>query len=336
MACEATAYARAGLIGNPSDGYYGKTISIIIRDYSAKVSVYESAETEIIPSVRDRSRYGSVRELVSDVQAYGYYGGIRLMKAAIRRFVDYCDERGIQLDDRNFSIRYRSSIPRHVGLAGSSALVTAAIRCLMEFYEVDIPKPELPNLVLSVEINELGISAGLQDRVIQTYEGCVYMDFDKTYMEQHGHGRYEPIDSTLLPPLFVAYRTDFTEGSEVFHNRIRERWLNGDPEIIAAMHDFASYAEEVRQLLVSGHGNEIGPWLNKNFDRRCSISKLQQADLDMVAKARSVGAYCKFAGSGGAIVGSYDNETTYEKLIEVFEGTDIAVFRPTIVESAPV
>jgi len=27
------AYARAGLIGNPSDGYHGKTISIIVRNF---------------------------------------------------------------------------------------------------------------------------------------------------------------------------------------------------------------------------------------------------------------------------------------------------------------
>ena len=26
-------YARAGLLGNPSDGYYGKTISIIVRNF---------------------------------------------------------------------------------------------------------------------------------------------------------------------------------------------------------------------------------------------------------------------------------------------------------------
>jgi glucuronokinase len=49
----------------------------------------------------------------------------------------------------------------------------------MEFYGVDIPLEAQPMLVLSVEKEELGIGAGLQDRVIQVYEGLVYMDFDK-------------------------------------------------------------------------------------------------------------------------------------------------------------
>ena len=55
---------------------------------------------------------------------------------------------------------------------------------------------------------ELEIPAGLQDRVIQTYEGAVYMDFDRETVERTGHGLYEPLDPALLPPLYVAYRTD--------------------------------------------------------------------------------------------------------------------------------
>ena len=243
MACEATAYARAGLIGNPSDGYFGKTISISVRNFAAKASIYESPEVEIIPSVQDRSKYSSVHELANDVKRQGYYGAVRLMKATIRKFVDYCDTHGIALADRNFSIRYRSTIPRRVGLAGSSALVTATLRCLMEFYGVEIPISIQPNVILSVENEELGISAGLQDRVIQVYEGCVFMDFDRARMESQGCGAYERLDTGLLPNLFIAYRTDAAEGSEVFHNNIRERWSLGDPEVVAAMNDFAAYAQ---------------------------------------------------------------------------------------------
>jgi glucuronokinase len=47
---------------------------------------------------------------------------------------------------------------------------------------------ERPNLVLSAE-EELGITAGLQDRVVQVYGGVVYMDFDRDHMQAHGYGR---------------------------------------------------------------------------------------------------------------------------------------------------
>lgn len=332
MAHEAIAFARAGLIGNPSDGYFGKTISISVRNFAAKVSLYESAELELVPSLQDRSKYPSVRDLVEDVKIHGYYGGIRLMKAAVRKFVDYCDKNGIVLPDRNFSVRYRSTIPRHLGLAGSSALVTATMRCLMEFYEVDIPKPILPNIVLSVENDELKISAGLQDRVIQVYEGCVYMNFDKALIDARGYGEYENIDPAVLPNLYIAYRTDLAEGSETFHNNIRDRWLARDPDVVQAMKDFAGFAQEVYALLKANRGNEIGPWLDKNFNRRRSIYNLDPKNIDMVERARSVGASAKFAGSGGAIIGAYEDERMYRRIEEVFAQTSAVVIKPIVAE----
>lgn len=331
MACEAIAYARAGLVGNPSDGYFGKTISFTFRNFAAKASLYENPTVEIIPSLRDRSNYNSIQELADDVRVYGYYGGIRLMKATISRFTKYCGEQGIKLPDKNFSIRYRSNIPRHVGMAGSSALVTATLRCLMEYYDVEIPEEIQPNLVLSVETEELGISAGLQDRVVQVYQECVFMDFAKGLMEQQGHGTYERVDPALLPKLFIAYRTDLAEGSEIFHNAIRQRWLQGDPQIVEAMKRFAAFAQEARDLIVAGRGNQIGPLLDANFDLRRTICNISPANIDMVERARSAGAHCKFTGSGGAIVGVYEDDAMYEVIEQAFSDTGIVVLKPEIV-----
>ncbi len=330
MACEATAYARAGLIGNPSDGYYGKTISFVFREFAAKVSLYESREIEIIPSLQDRSKYRSANELYEDVKNNGYYGGIRLMKATICRFIEYCREQGIALEDKNFSIRYRSSIPRRLGLAGSSALITATLRCLMEFYDVNIPRTIQANVILSVESKKLGIAAGLQDRVIQVYEGCVFMDFDKVRMDRDGYGHYESLDPTKLPKLFIAYRQDLGEGSETFHNNIKDRWESGDTEVVQAMKDFASYTQEARDLIATDRGGEIGPLLDKNFDRRRDLYTLDPRNIDMVDRARSVGAHAKFSGSGGAIVGVYKDESMYNALLEKMDEGNIALFKPTI------
>ncbi|NIQ27582.1 MAG: GHMP kinase, partial [Gammaproteobacteria bacterium] len=85
-----------------------------------------------------------------------------------------------------------------------SAIVTAALRALLEFFELEISREEQPNLILAAETEELGITAGLQDRVVQVYEGLVYMDFARNLMEDLGHGRYEALDTSLLPTMFVA------------------------------------------------------------------------------------------------------------------------------------
>ena len=150
-------FARAGLVGNPSDGYHGKTISFIVRNFAADVTLWESPELEIQPARRDEMRFRHIGDLVEDTRVFGYYGGLRLLKASIKRFHDYCREGGISLHSNNFTLRYSSNIPQHVGMAGSSAIITACFRALMAFYGVRIMPAVLANLVLSVENEELRI-----------------------------------------------------------------------------------------------------------------------------------------------------------------------------------
>ncbi len=331
MIIHTKAYPRAGLIGNPSDGYFGKTIAFTFANFAAEVLLYQSPELEIIPAAQDHSRFHSIRQLATDVRQHGYYGGIRLLKAAVKRFYDYCEENHITLDERNFTIRYQSDIPQQVGLAGSSAIITACFRALLAFYQVDIPKPILANLILSVETRELGIPAGLQDRVAQVYQGLVFMDFNKDMMDLQGYGRYEPLDATLLPPLFIAYRTDLAEGTEVFHNNIRARWELGDPVVLEAMKYWAGLTVQVRDLLQRGEKDKLAPLINAGFDKRRAIYQLGQGNIRMVEAARSVGASAQFTGSGGAIVGAYADEAMFAALKLKLEPLGIKVLKPQII-----
>jgi glucuronokinase len=330
MIVRTRAYARAGLVGNPSDGYFGKTISIIIKNYAASATLYETPCLTIVPAEQDLLQYDSMDDLASNIATYGYYGGVRLIKAAIKRFRDYCRENSFEIDSRNFSIEYHSTIPQRVGLAGSSAIITAALRALMAFYGVTISNHQLANLALSVETEELGLPAGLQDRVIQAYEGCVYMDFNREVMEKRGYGEYERIDVSQLPPLYVASLDKLAEGTEVFHSNIRARWEAGDPQVVEAMRGFARCAEEVRELLLAGRGSEIGPILDRNFNIRASIYRISDQNLDLIRRARSLGASAKFAGSGGAIVGTYPDEAAYVRLEAGLREIGATVIRPTM------
>jgi glucuronokinase len=325
------AYARAGLIGNPSDGYHGRTLSLIVKNFASEVVIYEWPELEIVPTRQDQCRFESLADLLRDVRLNGYYGGMRLVKAAIKRFADYCERSGVRLPAENFSIRYDSRIPRQVGLAGSSAIVTATVRGLCEFYGVTVPKEKLPSLILSVESEELGIGAGLQDRVAQVYEGLVYMDFDREYMERHGHGRYEPLDPQLLPPLYIAYQNDLAEPSEVFHNHIRQRYESGERKVVEAMELIAELARQGRECLLRRDYQRLGELMNLNFDTRRSIYNLNPRHIRMVELARHLGASAKFAGSGGSVIGTYQDEEMFRRLKRAFEAEGCAVIKPLIV-----
>ena len=80
---ETFAYARAGFVGNPSDGYYGKTISFIVRNFRARVLLYPSARLEIRLSKADTPIFENLEELRRVTRWRGYYGGIRIIQALL-------------------------------------------------------------------------------------------------------------------------------------------------------------------------------------------------------------------------------------------------------------
>src|SRR3954469_16958640 len=149
MIVTAQAHARAGLVGNPSDGYFGKTISFIIRNFRARVTLWESPHFEIVPGQGDFARFETIGEFLRDQKLHGYYGGMRLIKAAVKKFHEYfAKQLGRELyDGRNFTIAYETDIPRLVGLSGSSGIIVATIRALSKFYNVEITKHLTPALV---------------------------------------------------------------------------------------------------------------------------------------------------------------------------------------------
>jgi len=328
---ETYGYSRAGFLGNPSDGYFGKTIAFAMANFRARVLLYPSARLEIRLSKADMPVFENLQDLHQTTRWLGYYGGIRIIQASIVRFMDYCHEHSIEIGDRNFTIEYESNIPQRLGMGGSSAIITAALRALCQYFEVEIPLPIQANLALETETKELGVPAGLQDRVIQSYQGLVYMDFAKEHIDRQGYGEYQRLDPALLPNVYVAYRTSLSEGTEVFHNNIRERWRQGDPVIVEAMKTWASYAEQGRSAILTGDHATLNHLIDANFNLRSRIYKISEGNLEMVDTARKAGATAKFAGSGGAIVGTYKDENMYQELTRTLNAIGVAVVKPKIV-----
>jgi glucuronokinase len=333
MIITALAYARAGLVGNPSDGYFGKTIAFILRNFNATVKLWESPHFEILPTHGDLARFDSVNAFLKDQRLHGYYGGMRLIKAAIKKFHDYCHQNDVDLPDRSYTVSFETDIPRLVGLAGSSAIVVAMFRALTRFHEVEIPQHLLPGLLLSVETEELGINAGLQDRVIQTYEGIVYMDFDRKLMEGRGYGVYEPLKPQKLPPLYVAYDPARAEISDVPHRNLRDLFNRGDPTVVNAMQKYRDLTDRGRNALMAGDWDGLGKVMNENFDLRQTIMPIAPENQRMVEAARSTGASAKFCGSGGAICGLYRDGRHFQQLSDALALLRCNVLRPIIFES---
>ena len=334
-------FARAGLLGNPSDGYFGKTLSFTFTQFGVDLVMTESSRIRFQQGEVDDATFASVEEMARNLRLYGYYGGIRLLKATTKRFFDYCCEKGIGLPNRNFTVEYKINIPRLVGLSGSSAICSAMLKALMKFYEVESPIEYQPTICLEAEREELGINCGFQDRVIQIYNGLVFMDFERTFVEVHNHGKYEQLWTGPRPDLhlYIAYDANRAEESGKAHQKVKKLFEAKNADVLAAMSEFADIAQQGRDLLVEGEGGrrtaeKFASLIDANFDLRDRIFHVAEENRRMVMTARKCGASAKFAGSGGAIVGTYADEAQFERLKTDLAAIGTVALKPTVATTA--
>ncbi|HEY1595585.1 MAG TPA: hypothetical protein VGF74_09325 [Thermoleophilaceae bacterium] len=289
-----SAFARVALAGNPSDGYGGRTLAVVIRDFEAKATAAEAAEDELRTPGE---------------------GGEPLMQAALTRF-----RRRIGAS-RPVKLSCTTNVPREVGLAGSSAIVIACARALCNLHGAQLEHDELARLALAVEAEDLGIAAGLQDRMVQARETLVAMDFG-------GHAVYEELDPTLLPPLFIAWHPDAAAASGLVHGELRERHARGDKQVRDAMTNLAEHASAARQALQQRDEREFARAVNASFDERLRIMHVDPLTAAMVDAARTAGASANSAGSGGAIVGTLDGDDCWGRLRAALEDMGASSIRP--------
>jgi len=314
--------ARIALVGNPSDGFKGKTIAVPIKNFSAQVTLTPAPKITFKPNSQDKLQLENIAELAKDVRQHGYYGGIRLLKASVKKFYDFCLGNRIDLPQKKgFILEYQTDIPRQMGLGGSSAIIIACLKCLIDYYQIPpekIAKPVLANLALSVETEELDISAGLQDRVVQSFDSPIYMDFsDQAFKNNQGkYGLYRPIPKELLPPLFLIYSDAPSESGKV-HHKVDFRFRKGEPLVVKGMKDLARLTDQALIKLKEKRYDLLAKIFNQNFDIRRKIygdRVIGPRNLEMIALPRRLGLSSKFSGSGGAIIGIWQKESDLARL----------------------
>lgn len=327
-------FARAGFLGNPSDGYYGKTISFSFTEFFVDLRLSASSRLRFVPGEVDDATFDSPRQLVRDLRLYGYYGGVRMLKAVSKLFFEWCEEHSVELDDQNFTAEYQINIPRLVGLSGSSAICSAMLKALMEFYNVEIPLEDQPTITMNAEREELGIACGLQDRVAQIYNGVTFMDFERSLVESTGHGKYERLDIAAMPNIYIAYDPNRAEESGKAHKKVKKLFQQQNNDVVAAMKEFADIAQKGRDAIVAGKLDLIPELVNANFDLRDRIFNVSEENRKMVMVARQAGASAKFAGSGGAIVGTFEDDAQYDILVKNLAKIGCRTFIPKIATKA--
>jgi len=264
--------ARAALAGNPSDGYGGAVLAVCLPALAARVELVRAAAWEVVPA---------------DAQ--------ELVRAAAARFARV---RGDGEADP-LQVRVRTSIPREVGLAGSSAIVVATLRALGVLHGAPLQPDVLAREALAAETEELGLAAGLQDRVAQARGGLVFMDFSRP----GGEPAVEALEPASLPPLAVAWHPGAAAPSGRTHAGLRERARRDPSGVRDGMRRLAGHARAARDALAARDHAGFAAAVDASFDERARLVAHAPLHLAMIAAVRDGGGAANSTGSGGAVVG---------------------------------
>ena len=289
------AYARAGILGNPSDGYGGKALACVVRNFSSRV-VVEPSDTWAITANGVATEISGIGTALDATVPKECEGLTRLVFAASRRFV--YEYRAAAKVDRPFTLSCQTDIPRQVGLAGSSAVIIATMLALATRFAVTVPPFKLAEMALPTEVQDLDIAAGPMDRVIQSYEGVVEMDLAPPRAES----KYRRVDPQLLPPMIVAWDAAGGASSGVAHGDLRARWRRGEQLVLDTMNELRDVVDRGMAALEANDRKEFCELVDHNFALRCRVFQVSDRDRQMVELARAAGAACKLCGSGGAVL----------------------------------
>ncbi len=259
---EGSASARVALAGNPSDGYGGAVLALTIDALEARVELDGDAPSDDL-----------------------------LTAATLRRFA-----REFEVDTAVHRPSLSTTIPRSVGMGGSSAIVIATLRALCAHHHVGLDPDAMAALALSIEVDDLGIAAGMQDRLVQCHGGLVFMEFATD------PARAESLDPARLPPLLVAWRADHAESSGVVHSDLRGRYTSGEAGVREALAQCGGLARRARSALVAGAAGGLRAAVDATFDIRAQLIELNPRHVELVAVGRDAGAAVNYTGSGGAVV----------------------------------
>jgi glucuronokinase len=289
--------ARVGLVGNPSDGHGGAVLAAIAETWAA-----EAVATPMPGVVRLRNRtagvaeWASARELVADMAARRTDAPHGIVAAALATLDDHLDG-GLP----DVEVEWSSTVPRSVGLAGSSAIAIAVIEAVSALAGEPVDPRLVAALALDAEVHWMGIAAGWQDRIVQAHRGAVLVD--AADMSTSIDGRAVP-SVRRLPGLaldaVIGWRADGRENSGVYHEALRAR--AADRAVAEGMVRLGDLARHAATSAAVGDAARLRELVDASWRTRCDTAPLQPRHAELVEAVRAVGVVATSPGSGGSVV----------------------------------
>jgi len=316
-----TAPGRAGIIGNPTDMYGGAVLScsIPLRAWveiapAPALTLEAAGETAIIRGLDDMWPHGDRFDLARSIFRY------------------------LKLPAMHARIRFGSDIPMQSGLAGSTALLVAMLRAILAWLGQHPHRYQLAETARFIELNYLEVVCGYQDAYMATFGGLNYLDFrGKQFyrnLEAELFGTVESLASVVPTLPFVLGHTGIQHHSGEVHKPLRERWLEGEPEIVTAYERITELASLGKRALLTADWAALGEYMNENHAIQRDLGGSGPENEHLIAAALAAGAPgAKLAGAGrgGTIIALWPDpdQEPLEKALRAAGATDILKIKVT-------
>lgn len=300
----ATAQARIGLLGNPSDIYGGQGLGFSVAELGVTVTLTESGGL-VLPN--------------------------KLFEAAYQHFTVEMSHNGVDPTTRLFTLTFESNVPFQGGLSGSSALVIAAFRAWSRWYGMPVHARRMAELAYEVENDLLGIRAGPLDRLVQAHDGLLAMDFREPFTQ----GAVARLDPDMLPPVLLAWHGEPGQSSGDVHGPMFQRWQDGDVQVRSVMQQLRDNAATGQAALLRGDRDGFLQCVDQNFDLRAEVFDIADADRALIELGRQLGAASKLPGSGGAVLFACRDEQHRDEVAAACKKAGHETLAPTVHPAFP-
>jgi galactokinase/mevalonate kinase-like predicted kinase len=282
-----TAPGRAGIIGNPTDMYGGAVMSC---------SVPMRAWVEIVPDER--------LTLVAGEQCAVIRGMDDLRPRSDRFDLARAVFRYFKFPDAGARVTFGSDIPMQSGLAGSTALLVAMTRAVLAWLDRHPHRYQVAEIARFIELNYLEVVCGYQDAYMTTFGGLNYLDFrGKQFyrtLEAELFGTVEPLAEVVPALPFVLAYTGIRHHSGEIHKPLRERWLDGEAEVVNAYSRITELAALGKRALLTANWDDLAICMNENHAIQRSLGGSGEYNEVLIQAALKAGApAAKLAGAGG-------------------------------------
>jgi galactokinase/mevalonate kinase-like predicted kinase len=295
-----SAPGRAGIIGNPTDMYGGSVLSCSVG-LRARVAIREAPELVLVTG-------GEECGIASrkDLQPQGDRFDVA------RAVLDY-----LRLPPLACRVEYESEIPLRSGMAGSTALVVALLRGLLAWQGQSAQLHHLAERARYVELNFLKVVCGYQDAYMCTFGGLNFMEFRGKQFYRRAEAELfatvEPLGAHVARLPFVLAFTGVQHASSAVHKPIRERWLDGEAEVVEGYRRITEIARAGKKALILEDWPQLGRLMNDNHAIQRGLGGSGESNERLITaalRAGALGAKLAGAGDGGTIIALWPRHNT--------------------------